>query len=105
MAEERQAIVLAGRCYEREYVPYKAVDGIIDVLARHLQRLPREEVAALVPRRASLLLRVFPALRELFGLLCERRPVLVIVDDMQWADEDSLALLAELVRPPDAPPF
>jgi serine/threonine protein kinase len=133
MIEERQAVVLAGRCYEREYVPYKAVDGIIDVLARHLQRLPREEVAALVPRRASLLLQVFPALRkvpslaeaphhdvadpqelrtrlfaalrELFGLLCERRPVLVIVDDMQWADEDSRALLAELVRPPDAPPF
>ena len=31
-----RAIVLEGRCHEREYVPYKGVDAIVDELAAHL---------------------------------------------------------------------
>src|SRR5262249_11903043 len=33
---DRDTLVIAGRCYERESVPYKAVDGVIDQLARYL---------------------------------------------------------------------
>jgi serine/threonine protein kinase len=130
--EECGAIVLSGRCYERESVPYKAIDGIVDGLSRYLSRLPTEEARAILPPSSGLLAQVFPVLRtvvalfggasaeesvdpsqrrvklfegvrELFVRLAERLPLVLVVDDLQWSDADSLALLRELVRPPDAP--
>jgi len=126
-------VVLRGRCYERESIPYRAIDGIIDELARYVQSLPRERAAALVPRQATLLTQVFPVLRgvdvlaeaprvnvadpqelrsrlfaatrELFARLAERTPVALLIDDLQWADSDSIALLAGIATPPDAPPL
>ncbi|WP_437678122.1 protein kinase domain-containing protein [Sorangium sp. So ce131] len=129
------ALVLSGRCHEREQVPFKALDGAIDALSRHLVRLPRPEAAALMPRGAAALARVFPvlarvsavngaprgavargaadegearlrarasaALRDLLGRISDRRPVIVAIDDAQWGDADSAALLAEVMAPPD----
>ncbi len=130
VADDR-VVVLAGRCYEREAVPYKAIDGIIDELASYVQRLSSVEAAALTPQWADLLLQVFPvlsridvfastprhalrdakeqrtrlfaALRELLTRLCDRRTLIMAIDDLQWADADSLAMLSEVLRPPDAP--
>jgi tRNA A-37 threonylcarbamoyl transferase component Bud32 len=128
-------VVLAGRCYEREQVPFKAFDGIVDALSRHLAHLEQVVAALLLPRDAALLARVFPvlrrvpamaevvesklkvpnpqevrtrafsALRELFAKLAERSPLALFVDDFQWADADSLALMSALLHPPDAPPL
>ncbi|MBI4509937.1 MAG: AAA family ATPase [Deltaproteobacteria bacterium] len=131
MSEDPEVAILAGRCFEREAVPYKAVDGVIDALAGFMARLRDAEAVTFMPRRAALLTQVFPvlkripvmadaprvsivdpqelrtrlfeAVRELFVRLAERRRLIVVIDDLQWADADSLALLTELLRPPDQP--
>ena len=46
---------------------------------------------------------MFVVFRQLLRALGERAPIVAFVDDLQWADADSLALLSEVLRPPDAP--
>jgi tetratricopeptide (TPR) repeat protein len=135
-AGDKQAVILAGRCYERETVPYKALDGVVDALASFLARLPSSEADYFLPTRPAALVQAFPVLRRVPGMaqtreqrdplkrdphelrrdafagiremltrLAERRPLLVLIDDLQWADADSLAVVAEVLRSPDPPPL
>jgi len=130
---DRHLVVLAGRCYEQEAVPYKTLDSAVDALAEYLRRVPRHDMESLLPRAMWALARVFPVLerleeprapaapdvgdsfelrrrasgafRELLGRLAERRRLVVFIDDLQWGDADSAVLLADLLRPPDPPPL
>ena len=58
------ALVLAGRCYERESVPFKAFDTLIDALATHLRWMQPDERAQLLPRGARELAVLFPVLLD-----------------------------------------
>lgn len=133
-SREHDCLVLQSRCYERESVPFKAFDGVIDALSRHLVELPPVDAAMLVPLHITPLCEVFPvlrrsevvaqalhprpthdvdpaeqrnrvfaALRDLFTRLATRHKVVIAIDDFQWADDDSLALLRALFRGPDEP--
>ena len=132
--DRRDVVVLRGRCYERESVPYKGVDGVIDSVSRFMARLSDKQAAALLPFHISLLAEVFPvlrgvkviveqppaqhvpdpqeerrrvfgAVRELLARIGNRYPLVILIDDLHWADEDSLALLDAVMRPPEAPCF
>jgi eukaryotic-like serine/threonine-protein kinase len=59
-----QAIVLSGRCYERELVPYKALDNVIDALSHHLRKIPKKDARDLLSDDIRSLVRVFPVLKR-----------------------------------------
>ena len=122
-ARERGILVLAGGCYEAEgrlpYGPFH--DALTDYLtaqsAEGLQRtlgdlLP--DLARLVPERhrstadsetdergvERLRLRLFTAAAGALERIVRQAPLLLILDDLHWADEGSLQLLHFLIRQP-----
>jgi tetratricopeptide (TPR) repeat protein len=130
---ESGALVLRGRCYERERVPYQGIDSLIDDLCRLLNG-PDRVATEFLPRQVAALVRLFPvmdrvpairghglrtravaldeqevrrqafgALRELLQRVADRHLLILHIDDLQWGDLDSAKLLRELLRPPDAP--
>ena len=130
LTQRPDTLVLTGRCYEQEFIPFKAVDSLMDALTHYLLQCPEAVVSSLLPADAHLLSRVFPvigrvlpasaagaevtdlqtvrrrafaAVRELLGNLARRVRLVLFIDDLQWGDVDSSALLAEVLRAPEAP--
>lgn len=128
-------LVLAGRCYEQESVPFKAIDSLIDALTRRLLRVDHEAVTALLPNDMHAAARIFPvlrriaaideiagnaphipdprevrrrafdALRALLVALGHETSLVIAIDDLQWGDVDSAELLLHLLRTTGQPPL
>ena len=120
-------IVLYGRWDEEGLAPYQAIR---EALGSYAAACPRtvlrrdvaphaDDLARLLPDlgarvggvRAPLVddpdaerLRLFDAVRHWLGAMASRHPVLLVLDDLQWAEHSSLRLLRHLVdEPPDGP--
>ncbi len=64
LSERGEALVLRGRAYERESVPYKAFDSVVDAVSRHLLQNEEAGEPLNLPRDIDLLARLFPVLRR-----------------------------------------
>jgi hypothetical protein len=133
LRQGEKPVIMAGRCYDRESVPFKALDTLIDALASYLRALPETDAALLMPDDIGFLAQVFPvlqrvgvvarsatlraasldepqvrkraytALRALLVRISRQTPIVWFIDDLQWGDADSAAALFEVLRPPEAP--
>ncbi|MCC6511225.1 MAG: protein kinase [Pirellulaceae bacterium] len=70
VADELQPVILRGRCHERESLPFKTLDSLVDSLCRHLSHCTAEQLRDWLPKDLPLLCRVFPVL----GSLTTTRP-------------------------------
>src|SRR4030095_15604902 len=61
---DNEVVILEGRCYERESVPYKALDGVVDSLTKYLLSLPEAKAEALMPREVLALAKLFPVMLQ-----------------------------------------
>ncbi len=123
-----RATVITGRCYERDSVPYRALDAMVDGLVATILGMP-EEVKRRIVNGAKIeyLSHCFPglcrladradwshrqpstvagsseqAIGESFSRLvldlAKERPVLFCLDDLQWADPESARVLKHVFR-------
>ncbi len=125
-AQTQGAVVLYGRCEADLSAPFapfvsalrQLVDGAdADLLAEHV-RDHGGEITRLVPELAQRvpefpapteaepeteLYRLVAAVVALFDAIAARRPVLLVLEDIHWADQPSLRLMLSLMRAGDAP--
>lgn len=131
IASESDLLVLASRCYEREAVPFRGIDGLVDDLARRLaSNADLAEAACPPPAHAEFLTAVFPVMQAVPGFETFERPALIDLDpletrrhafealsqllqrltvrwtvvlqldDTQWLDPESVAMLSYLTSGP-----
>ena len=126
-------LVLRGRCHERETLSFKAFDSVVDDLSQNLDKISASHPSFAFPDGMSRLAEIFPVLRrieaieracyqaagapdaresrnqaftafrELLARLAQLSPLVIFIDDLQWADRDSFALLRALMQQPGAP--
>lgn len=121
-----RAITLSATCRDREMIPFRAFDGVVEAFVQHLKAQDPvvSEVSAIqayalirtfppflaigaIARRASSIREVpepqalrrvaFAAFATLIAGAGQRVPVVIAIDDVQWGDSDSADLLRELL--------
>lgn len=110
------ALVLAGRCDEEplaSYQPFRealraAGTEQLEGALRSVAPADRTELGRLEPSLAATRLafsdgnrfQLFEAVAALLGALAETRPLLVVIEDVHWADRSTQRLLAHLANHP-----
>ncbi|HEY8172259.1 MAG TPA: AAA family ATPase [Dehalococcoidia bacterium] len=121
-ARDDGAVVLRGRCFEGEWTPPYA--PFAEAIADHATAAQRDELAKDLGYGAAAVARIAPAIRdalpgvgdapalqpdeERFRLLdavsqflialSERQPVLLMLDDLHWADRGTIAMMRHVAR-------
>jgi class 3 adenylate cyclase/tetratricopeptide (TPR) repeat protein len=129
LARQRGAIVVTGVCYDGEWqAPYGPFAEAVVECSRRLQ--PAEFAAAL-GKRAQIIARIAPALNEILGdvpepppldkeeermrlfdaiaqlliAISRRAPLVLILDDLHWADRGTVAMLSHVAHFVSASPI
>ncbi|HEV8339208.1 MAG TPA: protein kinase, partial [bacterium] len=121
-ARLRGCLALTGRCYEQEVaIPYLPIAEVLQAAVRSLADEQLEEtlgphapeVVKLAPelaRRIARLepspplepnqerLRLYESVRAFLTTLARRQPLVVLLDDLHWADGGTLQLLRHVAR-------
>lgn len=133
LRRDTAALVLSGRCYDRESVPYKAIDPLIDAMVSFLRSQANDSLDDWLPSDIHLLAHLFPilkrvdsiaaratgslshlderqvryrgfyALKDLLSNIGRTRPIVLFIDDLQWGDGDSAEVLYDILSPPGPP--
>jgi class 3 adenylate cyclase len=123
------ALVLLGRCYEESLVPYQS---FVEALRHYVSETPLDELRLQVgPHRATLARLVpeladpgasvstsgvgesqerdqfllFESVASLVRAVAEEHPLILVLDDLHWADGPTLLLFRHLVRSTEGAPL
>ncbi|MDB4766565.1 protein kinase, partial [bacterium] len=116
-----ETLILKGQCYEQERIPYKAIDVLMSELALECKKEKLFENVKDSDSNSGALKKFFPCfqkvpsvtnadlnsdddrsaaiteLRNILSIFSNKRQVVLFIDDVQWADQDSGALLSEAI--------
>ncbi len=98
LEERSDAVILTGRCYEQESVPYKALDSLVDAVARFLLPLDDDEVRPILPDDIGALARAFPVLGRVKAIDEALATASVDTSDRSELQRRAFAALSELIE-------